>query len=526
MNKGKRWTDSENNLLINSIINNNKNTLDNISVDLGRSKYAVIKQLEKILLQKNIDCNLIYEQLLITNIKSYFNSDSKIILDQGTIQISNNIQNNLVNNEINNILDDIINEIEETSQLNHEQLLCYQNVKNNKNILITGSGGSGKSHILKCIIKYLKRKNKKIGITSSTGISATLINGTTIHSFLKIGLAKKPAKELYEKIKLNTPIYNKLKKLEVLIIDEISMIDNILFNKIAAYLSLIKEIKKPFGKIQLILCGDFYKLPPIENTYCFNSSIWNKLNLIKIELKKQMRQINDQYFQYILEQVKINNITDDIFSKLSELKNKNIDKDIKPTILYSKNIDVDQINQNEFLNLANKTNNKIYEYSIKYDITNSKIKKFIKNNTNFLETIKLCKGLQIMVTYNLDLNNKITNGTRGIIVDINELYIKIKTLNGSLYNVEYIQYINELDNTITFKYIPLKLAYAITIHKAQGQTLDYIQINLGKDIFDYGMAYVALSRAKTLDSIILSDLSKSAFKTNLEVIEFYKKIIE
>ena len=127
------------------------------------------------------------------------------------------------------------------------------------------------------------------------------------------------------------------------------MIDNILFNKIAAYLSLIKEIKKPFGKIQLILCGDFYQLPPITNTYCFNSNIWNKLNLRKVELKKQMRQINDEYFQYVLEQVKINNITNDIFLKLSELKNKTIHKDIKPTILYSKNIDVEKINQNEFL---------------------------------------------------------------------------------------------------------------------------------------------------------------------------------
>ena len=355
MNKGKRWTDSENNNLINNILNN-KSLLD-ISAELERSKYAVIKQLEKLLLNKDINMSLIYEELLVNNIKHNFNINDQYLLESSNKESnskSNIIQDNIIKNEVNYILDDIIYEIEETKDLNKEQLLCYQNIKSNKNLLITGSSGVGKSTILKSIIKYLKRKNKNIGVTSSTGISATLINGTTIHSFLKIGLAKKSAQELYEKIKFNTSVYNKLKRLEVLIIDEISMVDNIFFNKIAAYLSLIKEVKKPFGKIQLILCGDFYQLPPIENTYCFNSNIWNRLNIQTIELKQQMRQQYDKEFQYILEQVKINNITNNIYSKLLELKNtnnKNINSEIRPTILYSKNINVDQINQNEFLNL-------------------------------------------------------------------------------------------------------------------------------------------------------------------------------
>lgn len=536
MNKGKRWSTSENDLLISKICNNT--CLNNIALDLGRTKGGLVKQLEKLLLNKNIDVHLLYEQLLISNIKSNYYQDDQLsfnILDIKSLdQIDNNlskktsdnvseiIENNLIQTEINFVLDDIIDEIEETKDLNKEQLLCYNYAKNGKNLLITGSGGVGKSTVLKSIIKYLKRKNKNIGITSSTGISATLINGTTIHSFLKIGLATKSAQELYDKIQFNKPIYNKLKKLEVLIIDEISMIDNVLFNKIAAYLSLIKGIKKPFGKIQIILCGDFYQLPPVENTYCFNSNIWNRLNLQKIELKKQMRQIDDSYFQYMLEQVKINNITDDIFSKLSELKNKTIHSEIKPTILYSKNVDVNKINQNEFLKLVNSTNNKVFEFPIKFESSNSKIKTFIKNNPQYMETLKLCKGLQIMVTHNVDIKNKITNGTRGIITEINNFVIKIKTLDGSYYNIEYIKYENDSDENIIFDYIPLKLAYAITIHKSQGQTLDYVQISLGRDIFDYGMAYVALSRAKTLDSIVLSDLSKYSFKTNPEVIEFYK----
>lgn len=521
MNKGKRWTDIENNLLIHHILINKTNSLTDISNQLGRSKYAIIKQLEKLLLQKNINAEQTYENLLINNIKSTFNINETKISNL-LIKDSNIINNNEIYYECNNIIDDLISEVEETYNLNEEQLLCYNQVKENKNLLITGSGGTGKSTVLKSIIKYLNRKNKNIGVTSSTGISATLINGTTIHSFLKIGLANKTAQELYEKIRFNTSYFNKLKKLDTLIIDEISMIDNILFNKIAAYLSLIKGIKKPFGKIQIILCGDFYQLPPINNTYCFNSNIWHRLNIKKIELTKQMRQINDNYFQYLLEQVKINNITEDIFSKLNELTNKTVNSEIKPTILYSKNIDVDKINQNEFLKLVQNTNNKVFEFPIKYDLEKSKIKKFIKDNTYYPNNLQLCKGLQIMVTHNIDIINKITNGTRGIITEINQHIIQIKTLNNQYYNIEYTKYINDLDETISFDYIPLKLAYAMTIHKSQGQTLDYLQINLGKDIFDYGMAYVALSRAKTLDSIILTDLSKYAFKTNSEVIKFYQ----
>ena len=128
-----------------------------------------------------------------------------------------------------------------------------------------------------------------------------------------------------------------------------------------------------------------------------------------------------------------------------------------------------------------------------------------------------------MITTNIKVSSGITNGTRGIIININDMQITIQTLNNMIFNIEYITYQNELDQDIIFKYIPLKLAYAITIHKSQGQTLDYIQINLGKDIFDYGMAYVALSRAKSLNSIIITDLARSAFKTNPKVIEFYKK---
>lgn len=517
MNKGKRWTKEENKLLITELLNTK--SLEETAKKIERSTYAITKQLEKILLNNNINIIDEYNNLLINTV----NKISKTINYENDIKKEILSKNN--NTEIKLILDEIIETIDETNHLNELQLKCYNLAKSNNNILITGSGGSGKSTVLKTIIKYYKKIGKNIGVTSSTGVSASLINGVTLHSFLKIGLGTKTYKELYEKLKFksNKSDYNKLKKLEVLIIDEISMIDDKLFNKIAAYLSLIKEIKKPFGGIQIILCGDFYQLPPVNNTYCFNSNIWDRLKIKVIELKEKMRQINDLKFQNILDNVKINNITDEIYNELKLLKKNKLNSDIKPTIMYSKNVDVDIINNNEFNKLVKLTNNQVYEFPLRYDVTNYKISKHV-NNLKELHNLKLCKGLQVMLTYNIDIINKLTNGTRCIIEEINYPEVTIKTLDNKKYNINYISYINENDHNIEYQFMPIKLAYAITIHKSQGQTLDYIEIDLGNDVFEYGMAYVALSRARSLSSIYLKKISRNAFKIDKQVIKFYNNL--
>lgn len=544
-NRFKRWSKEDNICLINNI--NLNESIKDIANKLERSEYAIIRQLEKLLLNINIDSQKIYQDILIdlikksnTDILTYNNKSNNVSgslvsssLDSSSLDSSNlnsssldSSNNNLIYNEVKNVVNEMINTIDDTFYLNKEQIKCYNLAKLRKNIFITGLGGSGKSTTLNSIIKYFKRNNFNIGITSSTGSSASLINGTTLHSFLNIGLANKSAVELYEKLKLklNKSTYNKLKKLDVLIIDEISMIDDKLFNKIAGYLSLIKEIKKPFGKIQIILCGDFYQLPPINNDYCFKSNIWKMLKIHTIELQQMMRQNNDLTFQNILQNIKINNITNDVYNTLLTLKTNKFQSDILPTILYSKNEDIDKINSNELNKLVNETNAKIYNYTIKYDEKNNKISKYIQNNKNLNKDLKLCVGAQVMLTYNIDIKNNLVNGTRAIIKKLNANNVIIKTLTEKEYIIDYVKYINDIDNSITFEYMPIKIAYAISIHKSQGMTLDYIQIDLGNSIFANGMAYVALSRAKSLKSIVLSKLSRNAFQVNNDVIDFYKKI--
>ena len=129
-----------------------------------------------------------------------------------------------------------------------------------------------------------------------------------------------------------------------------------------------------------------------------------------------------------------------------------------------------------------------------------------------------------MITHNIDIPNQIVNGTRAIIINIDYPKILIKTINDTVYCINYVNYINELDNEIQYNYIPIKLAYAISIHRSQGSTIDYLQIDLGESIFACGMGYVALSRGKKLNSIYLTNLSRNAFKVNKDVIDYYKNI--
>ncbi len=380
----------------------------------------------------------------------------------------------------------------------------------------------GKTYLIKKTIKYFKSNNKKIGVTGSTGVSASLINGTTLHSFLGIGLGKKTVEELYKHIKNRSPIiFKKIQNLEILIIDEISMIDNILFSKIAKLISLIQNVNKPFGRLQLIICGDFGQLKPVNNTYCFESSIWNKLNFKVITLTEQIRQNGDNEFKRILSKLRLGEIDDEIFNRLKLLKYNKFDGEVKPTILYSLNRDIDIINNREYQKQLNKSGIE-YIFPHKYNKFCPKTCKYV----NSLETkeIKLCVGLQVMITFNINVENHLVNGTRCVITDIFDNFITIKTVNGNMHTITYITYKDDIDEDINYEFIPLKLAYAISIHRSQGSTIDLLEMDLGSSVFEYGQGYTSLSRGTNLNSIKLLGLSENSFRAHPKVIEFYKKI--
>jgi ATP-dependent DNA helicase PIF1 len=279
------------------------------------------------------------------------------------------------------------------------------------------------------------------------------------------------------------------------------MLSNELFEIISKYLSLVRNNDKSFGGIQLILVGDFCQLPPVQNTFCFLSDEWERLNPFMINLKTLVRQEGDTKFQELLERARIGSITDDDITLLQECKKK---EDIDYICLCSTNKEADTINISELEKLI-KDGKEIVAYK-----------------TRTKDKLKLCIGCKVMVNWNIDIEKGIVNGTTGTVVNLDKDTVLIKITNSSkVYKVKYVNVKDENTGLILQTIMPLQLAWAITIHKSQGATIDYLLTDVGSSIFADGQAYVALSRVKNLDNLALIDVKKKSFKTHYSVKKFY-----
>jgi ATP-dependent DNA helicase PIF1 len=545
-NHCKKWNDNDLKYIFDKI--KNKESIENIAIELKRTPLAVNSQFYKIINTiiniAGIDIEYISNMVNIPSnvILEYFDKYSKNTINKNNIEDkkkNNKEENNIMEEEENNIIkeenniikendiikEEIKEEIKEDIILNKKQQQAYDKFIEGNNIFITGPGGTGKTITLKKIINYCKENNKKYGVTATTGSAALLINGKTIHSYLGIGIGEKTADELFKDVRYKYKnIMTKIRELEVLIIDEISMMNSELFDKISCFLCLCKKNTNQFGGIQIILTGDFCQLESITGDYCFNSYSWKKLNLEIIFLNKMIRQDNDIIFKKILEELRYGICSDETYNILCECKNTIFNDNIKPTILYSKNSDVEKINNTEYNKLI-ENNAKKYNYPLilpELKKNHEKIKKWIKS-LDMKENIELCIGAQIVITVNINQNKGLVNGTRGIILKLAPDRIIIRKNDNMIETIEYYKYSYIEDSSIYFKYMPVKLAYALTIHKSQGMTLDSIIIDIGSNIFAAGQAYTALSRGTELKNIKIVSVVKNSFIINEKVINFYKK---
>ena len=509
---GSRWSLEENNQLLESI--KNKDSFKSIALKHQRTEGSINSKL------LSIAYKFIEDGKDIKEVSKWVNKSEEEINEYIKTQ----------GDKPKKVKQIIIEEKEEEEPkeiiLNKEQLKALESFKTKNNIFLTGVAGAGKSVTLHKIIEYCKEEGINFGVTATTGTAAFLIGGKTLHSYLGIGYAKESAEEIYEYLRKNSMFYviKKLKALEVLIIDEISMLDNILFEKISKYLSIVRKKSEPFGGLQLVLTGDFCQLEPVENDYSFKSPEWKKLELETIYLKKMIRQGKDKEFQKMLLELRYGDCSDETYEKLLSLKDTEFGE-IKPTKLYPHNYDVDKINQKEYKALIDSGAKKV-TYEIKFDCLSKdkeKTKKWAKN-IEIPDSIELCVGAQVVVLANVDQDKGIVNGTRGIITNLSPKTVTIKRVNGSIHEIKYFQCVSSENPEMKVSYIPIKLAYALTIHRSQGATLDAIEIDIGDKIFAAGQAYTALSRAKDLKSIKIKDVSKESFITRKSVIKFYKKL--
>jgi ATP-dependent exoDNAse (exonuclease V) alpha subunit len=404
--------------------------------------------------------------------------------------------------------------------MNVKQLEALENVKNNRNIFLTGSAGTGKSFTIKEIVKYLDNNNINYGLTALTGCAAVLINGQTIHSFLGLGISR-DLNSIIKNLEKFKKQLNIIKNLQTLIIDEISMMDNELFELINNLLKYIKKNDMIFGGIQLILVGDFHQLPPIINDYCFTSPIWNELKLSSIILTEIIRQKDDDNLKIILEEIRNEKLSDnsiDILKSLVITDIKYNENEIKPTRLYPINTNVDKINAYEYKKLLKKNSNNEVLYKAR---TNAK--EYLKDLDKY--DIRLTLNTQIMVIRNISLENKLVNGTRGIVVELKDTSVIIKDVDGNLHEITYHSDINiNGKKNVGIAFMPLKLAYAISIHKSQGASIDNLEIDLGDDIFISGQLYTALSRSTNIKNLKLINFSQNSLIKNKKIKNFYKNL--
>lgn len=513
--------------------------------------------------------------------------------------------------------------------LSEEQEKVLEIAKSGKSLFYTGSAGTGKSVLLRTIIKELKAIHPSgVAVTASTGLAACNIGGVTLHSFAGIGIGNQPTSELVKRIKRSKHSAKKWVSCKVLIIDEISMIDADLFDKLDQIARTIRRNKKPFGGIQLIICGDFFQLPPVpqsndvdeskntekaQSKFCFESKSWKEAIELTIILQKIFRQKGDVEFITMLNELRLGQLTTNSISKFIELeRDLKSKKNINAAELFCTRAEVERANQQRLKRI----NAPLVNYKAIDKITIPDQTRGYKLLSNFLapESLDLKVGAQVMLVKNIDEN--LVNGSLGKVLDFicKDTYMSYAKLEEyrSISDKELIDYFNtkpsskfgkdkkkfpeleesvfefmndyqeeEIENNPELKefikrkqelmkifqssstnnklplvkfltpdgssrtmllepeewtvedheqqplvsrtQIPLILAWAISIHKSQGQTLPLVKVDLRRT-FEKGQAYVALSRAVSRQGLQVLNFDPQKVWAHSKVIEFYKTL--
>ena len=395
-------------------------------------------------------------------------------------------------------------------------------LKTGQSVFLTGAAGSGKTHVLREYIKYLQENDINVGITASTGIAATHMGGMTIHAWSGIGIASALSDGEVDVVATKQYLRGRLGKTAVLIIDEISMLHHFRLDLVDRILRSAKNIDKPFGGIQVVFCGDFFQLPPIsrlgeiEALFAYQAEVWKTLSPIVCYLHESHRQ-NDEKFLKVLHAIRDNEIEEEIGEILSERFNVEVVGDIEPTKLYTHNRDVDAENAKEL--------EKIKGDMRKYDMISrgrEKLVAALKKSCLAPENLCLKIGAKVMFVKN-NFDKGYANGTLGVVTKSLIDEIVVRTFDGRSITVEQDTWTIEENGKVLAEIIqyPLRLAWAITVHKSQGMSLDAAEIDLSQS-FERGMGYVALSRVRSLAGLSIKGMNATALQVSEEAFEMDK----
>ncbi len=407
-------------------------------------------------------------------------------------------------------------------------------LKTGANVFLTGEPGSGKTYTVNQYVEYLRAHNIEPGITASTGIAATHIGGMTIHSWSGVGIHENLELHYIKKLAKTRYIETRMRKTQVLIIDEISMLSPATFNLIEAICREARQNQNPFGGMQVVLVGDFFQLPPVkkkkpqeedyeqivlleepEGTFAYDATSWTRANLQVCYLTEQHRQ-EDSEFLSVLSAIRSNTFG---MKHVGHIESRRATYDTVPEMapkLFSHNLDVDLVNNDMISQLPGE----LKEFKMKA-WGPEPLLKTLKKGCLSPEVLNLKIGAAVMFTKN---NHKagFVNGTLGIVEsfrDSDGLPI-VKTRRGETITPETMDWAiqEEGETRASITQLPLRLAWAITVHKSQGMSMDEAVMDLS-EVFEYGQGYVALSRVRSLSGVHLIGWNQRAFQVHPDISE-------
>ncbi|KAJ5498897.1 DNA helicase PIF1 ATP-dependent [Penicillium expansum] len=420
-------------------------------------------------------------------------------------------------------------------------------VDRGKSMFFTGSAGTGKSVLMREIIAKLRNKYRKepdrIAVTASTGLAACNIGGVTLHSFAGIGLGKEPVPELVKKIKKNQKARNRWLRTKVLVVDEVSMVDGDLFDKLEEIARRIRNNGRPFGGIQLVVTGDFFQLPPVpdgsnrEAKFAFAAASWTTCIQHTILLTNIFRQ-RDPEFADMLNEMRLGKITPrtiEAFRRLS--RPLDVKDQIEATELFPTRAEVEGANSARMARLSGEVMR--FNAVDSGTIQDPQHRERLLSNCMAPPMIQLKKGAQVMLIKNME--DSLVNGSIGkVVAFMSEDYFDSYKENDKNFADDATPDGSErhlLCQPETWKIelpngevqaqrqqVPLILAWALSIHKAQGQTLQRVKVDLGR-VFEKGQAYVALSRAVSQEGLQVTRFEPRKVMVHPRVVEFYSNLI-